>query len=214
MQREGAHTPFVRAARAHPLVVALVVLAAAATSIALLKARTAEYEATAQILVTPTSNDGVFAGLPVVTNSSADPARTLQTATTILQSPAAAAAAARTLRGGWTAASVGRAVDVQPQGESDIVAVTGKASDGPTARRVASADPAAAMASSDTDTAIAAAGAALAQGAEADGAGRREGTPQDRQDEQVPQLPPAGTKFDDSLNPEPVGVSMKSTVMG
>ena len=138
-QHEGAHLPFLRAARAHPLLIAVVVLVAAATSIALVKTRTPEYESTAQVLVTPTSNDGVYAGLPVVTESSADPARTLQTATTILKSAAASTDAARTLGDPWTPTSVGRAIQVQPQGESDVVAITGSASDAASAQRVATA---------------------------------------------------------------------------
>lgn len=138
-QNEGAHLPFIRAARAHPLLIAVVVLVAAATSIALVVTRTPKYEATAQVLVTPTSNDGVYAGLPVVSDSSADPARTLQTATTILKSAVASSDAARALGDPWTPTSVGRAIQVQPQGESDIVAVTGTASDAASAQRVATA---------------------------------------------------------------------------
>ena len=138
-QDEGAHIPFLRAARAHPLLIAVVVIAAAGISIALLAAKTPEFESTAQVLVTPTSNDGLYAGLPVVTDSSVDPTRTLQTATTILKSGQAAADAARELGGGWTADSVGRAVQVQPQGESDVIAITGTAPDARTAEQVATA---------------------------------------------------------------------------
>lgn len=138
-REDGAHAPFMRAVRAHPLLIAAIVLASIATSVAWLKTRTPKYEATAQILVTPVSNDGSYAGLPVVTDSSADPARTLQTAATIVQSPQAAAGAVRKLGAGWSLATVGTAVDVQPRGESDIIAVTGTASHAVTAAALANA---------------------------------------------------------------------------
>lgn len=138
-REEGAHTAYLRAVRAHPLVLGAIVLVAVASSVALLSVRSAKYQATAQLLVTPVSNDGSYAGLPVVTDSSADPARTLQTAATVIQSPAAATAAAKTLGGTWNPVRVGNAVDVQPRGESDIIAVTATAPSPRTAADVANA---------------------------------------------------------------------------
>jgi Mrp family chromosome partitioning ATPase len=79
------------------------------------------------VLVTPVANDGPYVGLPVVTDSSADPARTLQTATSVLESPTAAQASARQLGGNWSRKSVSEAVSVQPRGESNIVSITGTA---------------------------------------------------------------------------------------
>jgi len=138
-REDGAHSAYLRAVRAHPLLLGMIVLVAVATSVAWLSVRTAKYQATAQLLVTPVSNDGSYSGLPVITDSSSDPARTLQTAATVIQSPAAAAAAAKTLGAGWNPISVGTAVEVQPRGESDIIAITGTATSPRAARNVANA---------------------------------------------------------------------------
>lgn len=119
--------PFVRAARAHWLLVAVVAIVAVATALVWEETRAAKYSATAQILVTPVEG-AAYAGLPaVVIASSADPARTLQTATSILESPAAAGSTARTLGRKRGQNTVSEAISVQPLGESDIVSVTGKA---------------------------------------------------------------------------------------
>jgi len=120
--------PFVRAARAHWLLVAVVTIVAVATALVWEETRAAKYSATAQILVTPVESAVAYAGLPaVVIASSADPARTLQTATSILESPEAARSTALTLGHKRRQNAVSAAISVQPLGESDIVSVTGKA---------------------------------------------------------------------------------------
>jgi capsular exopolysaccharide synthesis family protein len=128
----------VRAVKAHPLLIGAVVLVAIAVSVAIVKTRAPEYNATAQILVTPVGNDGSYGVLPVVSDNSNDPARTLQTAATIVDSPQAAAGAARAVPG-WTTARVGKAVAVQPRGDSDVIAVTATAGSGGEAVRLANA---------------------------------------------------------------------------
>jgi Mrp family chromosome partitioning ATPase len=131
--------PYLRAIRAHPLLVAVVAIVAVATAVVWHKTRTPQYKATAQVLVTAVANNGSYAGLPVVTESSSDPARTLQTATSVLESPVVALATAKQLHGGWTQKNVGAAISVQPRGESDIVSITGTASGATEAAKLANA---------------------------------------------------------------------------
>lgn len=138
-QEQGAHTPYLRAVRAHPLLVVAVALVAVVAAGVWQKARSAKYEATAQVLVTPLPNAGPYVGLPVVTESSADPSRTMQTATSVLESPAATLATARQLGGGWSKKRVGEAISVQPRGEANVVSITAKAGGAAEAARVANA---------------------------------------------------------------------------
>jgi Mrp family chromosome partitioning ATPase len=125
---QGAHAPYLRAIRAHPVLVAAVAIVAVAAAVAWQKARTPAYEATAQVLVTPVSGGGPYVGLPVITESSNYPSRTLQTATSVLKSPAAALATAIHMPGHWARKSVTERINVQPLGESNIVSITGTAS--------------------------------------------------------------------------------------
>jgi Mrp family chromosome partitioning ATPase len=118
----------VRAVRAHYLLVAAITIVAVATALAWEITKPPKYSASAQILVTPVENGVAYAGLPaVVIASSADPARTLQTATSVLESPAASLATSQQLGRNWTQKSVAEAVKVQPRGESDVVSITGTA---------------------------------------------------------------------------------------
>lgn len=136
-QEQGAHVPYLRAVRAHRLLVVAVAIVAVVAAGVWQKTRSAKYEATAQVLVTPLPDAGSYVGLPVVTESSADPSRTMQTATSVLESPTATLATARQLRGSWTKKSVGEAISVQPRGEANVVSITGKAHSAAEAARVA-----------------------------------------------------------------------------
>lgn len=137
---EPAYIPYVRAVRAHGLLVGCIVLLALVTAIFWQESRTPKYEATAQILVTPVGGESAYVGLPaIVTSSSADPSRTVQTATSILQSPAAAALAASHLGNGWSKQKVAQAVSVQPRGESDVISITTTADSGTGAAALAGA---------------------------------------------------------------------------
>ncbi|MCW2968309.1 MAG: lipopolysaccharide biosynthesis protein [Solirubrobacteraceae bacterium] len=135
--QENALAPYARALRHHRVVVALCVLLALAGAAAYLTHRTLQYTATAQILVTPLpqASDGLI-GLPLIRDSG-DPTRTLQTAASLLSSPAAANAAALALGTGWTQARVQTAVKVQPQGQSDIVAISATSPDAASAANIA-----------------------------------------------------------------------------
>lgn len=113
-------------------------LLAVGAGVAYIQTRTPSYKATAQVLVTPvSSSDPSFTGLPVVSDSETDPTRNLQTAASILESRPAAVAAARSLGAGWTPARVAAAVAVLPQGESDIVSITGTSTNAAQAAAIA-----------------------------------------------------------------------------
>lgn len=124
---ENALTPYLRAVRHHRWLLVLTTLLALGAAGAYLAHRKPRYETTAQILVTPLPQaDDALIGLPLIRDSG-DPTRTLQTAASLIDSPQAASAAAQAVGGPWTRAAVESAVKVEPQGQSDIVAVTAKA---------------------------------------------------------------------------------------
>jgi Mrp family chromosome partitioning ATPase/capsular polysaccharide biosynthesis protein len=138
-----------RAVRAHRAVVALVVVATVAGSLAWLSVQAPEYGATAQVLVNPRpQDDQVFLGLPVIKDTG-DPTRTIQTAAALLKSPRAAATAARRLGRGWTEARVLAAIQVQPEGESNILDVQASGSSAGEAAALANAFVAAVLAQRD-----------------------------------------------------------------
>jgi Mrp family chromosome partitioning ATPase len=125
-QPRGALDSYLRAIRAHRLLVVVVVLATVIASIVWLSQRTPEYNASARVLINPLPQTDEFLGLPVIRDSG-DPTRTMQTAASLLESPEAARATADQLGGDWTAEKVLDAVDLQPEGESNILAVTARA---------------------------------------------------------------------------------------
>lgn len=139
----GALAPVAGAARRHWWLVLLCVLLAGAVASALSAKRAKTYSATAQVLVTPLSDAGSYAGLPVLTNS-VDPTRTLQTAASILDSAAVAQGVSRELARATppvaiSAVDVGDSVTVDPLGDSDIVSVVAKRHGPGEATRVADA---------------------------------------------------------------------------
>jgi len=135
---ERALSPYRRALRRHPWIVVLVTLTALGAGIAWLQLRPAEYEATAQVLVTPVAAEVAPNGLPILTES-VDPTRTLETAATMLVSPQAAMRAAERLDGAADPADVMAGVTVAPQGDSNIVAITATAEQARLAARLANA---------------------------------------------------------------------------
>jgi tyrosine-protein kinase len=115
----------------------LVVLAALLGSAAWLTLKARDYEATARLLVTPLpQDDHDFLGFELLRDSG-DPTRTVQTAATLVESRAAAARTAAMLGRGWTADKVRNGVQVKPEGESNIVAVTATAHNAPLSARLA-----------------------------------------------------------------------------
>jgi capsular exopolysaccharide synthesis family protein len=130
----SALDPYRRAIRHRPWLVAIIALVTVAVAVAWIATRSREYQTTAQILVTPQSEAPATAGLPILTES-VDPTRTLQTAATMLVSPRAAELTAQRL--GGTVEDVRAALSVQPQGNSNIVAITATAPTAATAARIA-----------------------------------------------------------------------------
>lgn len=138
-EEQGAIGPYLRAIKSHPLVVAIVMLAALAGAVAWVSHRSHHYQATADILFTPVPSDNEGAnGLPVLRDSS-DPTRLSQTAASLLDTPQAAILAANRLGHGWTQSRIKEAVAVEPQGQSDIVSVVAKATSARQAQRLANA---------------------------------------------------------------------------
>jgi Mrp family chromosome partitioning ATPase/capsular polysaccharide biosynthesis protein len=134
---EGALGSYLRSLRAHRVLFGAVVLAVLAGSLAWLAVRTPEYQASAQLLINPLpQEDETFLGLSVIRDSG-DPTRTIQTAATLLHSSDAAGLTARRIGGGATADDVLRAVEVQAEGQSNIVAITAHADDAAEATRLA-----------------------------------------------------------------------------
>lgn len=109
------------------MLVIVVTLAAVGASIAWIALRPPTYSATANILVTPLAQDDqTFLGLQVV-REAGDPTRTVQTAATLIKSQQAAQRTAVRMGGDWTSKKVLDAITVTPEGESNILAINGKA---------------------------------------------------------------------------------------
>lgn len=117
--------PYLHAVRRRWLLVLVVTLLAAGAAAFTVHRITKQYSTSASILVTPLP-EGDTLGIGTVVDDG-DPARTVQTAATLIDSPEAAALAARTLGRPWTPSSVFKAVTVTPRGASDVIAVTATA---------------------------------------------------------------------------------------
>jgi Mrp family chromosome partitioning ATPase len=125
---QGTLAPYVRAIRAHALLVAVVVAAAVGASVAWLATRTPVYEASAELLIRPVAEDDeALLALPLMRNAG-DPTRTIQTAAALLKSHDAAARAARRLGGDWTGRRVSAAIEISPQGQTNIISIGASAS--------------------------------------------------------------------------------------
>jgi len=135
---EGALEPYIRALRARWKLVAAVTLVSLLAAVAWLTLRTADYEATANMLVTPiAADDPSFEGIDVLRADPNESTRTVQTAAALVDSPNAAALAAQRLGEGWDRERVQTTVEVEPQGESNILSVTAVAEGADLSARVA-----------------------------------------------------------------------------
>jgi tyrosine-protein kinase len=122
---EGAFSPYLRAVRAHRFLFALVVCAALAGAVAWITLGTPKYESTARMLVTPLpQDDRQFLGFELLRDSG-DPTRTVQTAAGLIESRQIADQTAKVLDTGWTGKKVEKHIQVNPEGESNIVTITG-----------------------------------------------------------------------------------------
>jgi Mrp family chromosome partitioning ATPase len=133
----GALVSYVRAVKAHQLLAVAVVLTSLLASVVWLVQKTPEHKSTAQLLINPLpQTDDALLGLPVIRDSG-DPTRTIQTAASLLDSPAAAQATAARMGTGWSEQRVRDHVDIEPDGESNILDVTARAGSGEDAERLA-----------------------------------------------------------------------------
>jgi capsular exopolysaccharide synthesis family protein len=116
---------YLSAIRAHPWIFSFITLAAVAASVAFLAARENSYESTANVLVEAVpQEDQTFIGLPVIRDTG-DPVRTAQTAASLLQSRAVADQAAEELGGDYSGRDIlENRIQVNPEGESNILAIT------------------------------------------------------------------------------------------
>src|ERR1700736_4358385 len=136
---EQAVGPYLRAVRRHWRVVALVTLIAAAVAGLTIERSGKTYEASGSILVTPLpQGTSSYSGIGTVLDTS-DPARTVQTAAALIDTPDTAASAARQLGQGWSTNRVQDAVSVTPRGQSNVLAITAQAPSPSDAARVANA---------------------------------------------------------------------------
>jgi len=111
--------------------IAVVITACVASTAGYVYLAPPQWETSAHILVAPAPADADLPGSGLVSGST-DPARSLQTAIALLNTPAADAATAAGLGAPWSPASVDRSVVLQPYGESYVVEVKAQA-DSPTA---------------------------------------------------------------------------------
>jgi Mrp family chromosome partitioning ATPase/capsular polysaccharide biosynthesis protein len=134
---EEAAGPYLRALARHRALVAGVTLLTVAFALYGVSTRVRTYQASASVFVSPLGQgDPTFTGTGVVLETG-DPSRTVQTAAALLDSPQAAAAAATKMGPDWSAGRVQSAVSVTPRGQSDVLAVTGRAPTAPEAVRLA-----------------------------------------------------------------------------
>lgn len=115
------------ALRAHKALVAAITLVTLVAAIAWLQLRPDTYQASAQLLVSPLDQaDDTFLGLDLLRDSG-DPTRTVETAATLVYTPSVAAQTAEEMGQGWSEKDVTDAVKIEPEGQSNILAVTAEA---------------------------------------------------------------------------------------
>jgi capsular exopolysaccharide synthesis family protein len=134
---EGVLLPYLRAIRARWPLVAVLAAVAVAGSVLLILTDSRKYEARAEILATPVEGtDPSYFGIDLLRDSG-DPARTVLTAASVLQSPGAAELTARRMGPGWDRERVLAATRIEPQGQSSVLAVIATADKGWVAARLA-----------------------------------------------------------------------------
>lgn len=136
--QEGGLDSYLEAIRANWLLVLAIAVATVVGTATAVSLRSPTYTATAKILIAPLPiDDETFLGLPLVRDTG-DATRTVQTAASLIETPEAAALAARRLGPDWSAQRVEDATTVQGDGQSNLLAVDAKAGEAVLAARVAS----------------------------------------------------------------------------
>ena len=101
-QQQSGLAPYVEAVRGHGLLVALIIGVVVAAAVGWLALRTPQYEASAEIFVTPLPAESVsLVGIPLLQDLR-EPTRTIQTAAALVSSQAAAVRTAREVELGAT----------------------------------------------------------------------------------------------------------------
>ena len=118
-------------------IIAVLMLAALATSLVMTSRREPTYEATAELLISPLGqHETTFRGTDLL-REAGDPAETGGTVAALIETNAAAAATARSVGGGWTAAEVLDAVEIEPIETTQILSVKATADNPATAAALA-----------------------------------------------------------------------------
>jgi Mrp family chromosome partitioning ATPase len=134
---QTAFSAYVNSIRAHLRLVLVVIAVAVGASVVWLAMRSPSYSATSEIFVSPLPQDEVaFLGVPVVRDAG-DPTRTIQTAAALVDTRAAADAAAKQLGQPWTGEQVKGVVDVKPLGQTNILSITATAGSADLAAQIA-----------------------------------------------------------------------------
>jgi len=124
--RSESLTSYVGAIRSHRVLVAIVAAATVLGALLWLAVRDTSYESSASLLVSPVAQDNpLLLGLPVIRDSPGEPTRSMQTAASLVETPTIATATATALGDGWSVGRVAAAVEVEPQGQSNILSITG-----------------------------------------------------------------------------------------
>ena len=134
---EQAGGTYLRAIGRHWLLVVFLTLVTTGVALLILSRTHRSYEASASVLVMPVPvSDPSFIGTGVIVDTG-DPARTVQTAAALIDSPEAAAAAAQSMGPGWSGPGVDGSTSVTPRGQSNVLAVSGRARSAGEAARLA-----------------------------------------------------------------------------
>jgi Mrp family chromosome partitioning ATPase/capsular polysaccharide biosynthesis protein len=133
---QSALSPYLEAVRSHVVLVAVVLAATVISALAWYDLQPSRYAAEADVLVTPLPAETTIVSLPLIYDLR-DPTRTIQTAAALVNSDAAALRTAQLLGPRWTRGEVARAIDVDPRGETNILAVRATAETGELAARLA-----------------------------------------------------------------------------
>lgn len=134
---ESGARRFARALRERWYIVAVTVVAAVVVALLYVSIATPVYQAQANLLISPETDPNLEI-LPLFRTSS-DPTRDTQTASLLVDTPAAAAQAVHLLRTSESPQALLRSIQVQPVAGSDVIAVTASASTPGRATRVANA---------------------------------------------------------------------------
>jgi len=136
-QGESVLATYARAVRSHWIVVVALIALCVAAALFVTSRMGDSYEARAELLVTPAPlYDPALVGLDLIRDSG-DEVRTMQTAASVVHSPRTARRAAEDLGGSASVEQVLEDTQVDVEGQSNVLAITGTASSPEEAARLA-----------------------------------------------------------------------------